>query len=326
VKPVLYAFELPLLGRVDFPAYFTLLTIGFGLAMLLTVRESKKLGQDPQLILDTNLWMVIWGLIGARVLHLIADGHIHDYVNLCTHPQLVPAIDAQVSFCSNAAQCGYDYLCDAATHKCYPPKDCLAALKLWRGGLAYYGGFIFAVGFAWYFVKKHKLGWWKTADLASPGIMLGLFFGRIGCFLNGCCFGKPTTSFVGMVFPRGGSAWRAQLEAHLITEAQAALPVHPTQLYESAACFLIFLVLYFVVRPRRRHFGDVFAWMLILYGVARSLCEIFRDDDRGVFFGLISTSQIISIPLILGGVGLLVFSRLRKAGASVEKCDASPSS
>src|SRR5262249_47232465 len=119
VKPILYAFDLPLLGRVDFPAYFTLLTIGFGLAMLLTVRESKKLGQDPQLILDTNLWMVIWGLIGARVLHLIADGHIHDYVNLCTHPQLVPAIDAQVSFCSSAAQCGYDYLCDAATHKCY---------------------------------------------------------------------------------------------------------------------------------------------------------------------------------------------------------------
>ena len=253
VKPVLLAFDLPLLGRLDFPAYFTLLTIGFGLAMLLTVRESKRLGQDSERILDTNLWMIVWGIIGARALHLIADGHFQDYVNLCVNSKLVPAIDARVTYCTTAAQCGYEYLCDAATNKCYPPKDCFAAVEVWRGGLAYYGGFIFAVGFAYDFVRKHKLGWWKTADLASPGIMLGLFFGRLGCFLNGCCYGKQTSSWVGVTFPRGGSAWRAQLDAHLIENASAALPVHPTQLYESVACFDIFLILYFVVRPRRRH-------------------------------------------------------------------------
>jgi phosphatidylglycerol---prolipoprotein diacylglyceryl transferase len=309
MKPVLLAFDLPLLGRIDFPAYFTLLTIGFGLAMLLTVRESKKLGQDSERILDTNLWMVVWGIIGARVLHLIADGHIQDYINLCTHPQLVPAIDAKVSYCTTAAQCGYDYLCDAATHKCYPPQDCFAAIKVWRGGLAYYGGFIFAVAFAYYYVRKHQLGWWKTADLASPGIMLGLFFGRLGCFLNGCCYGKVTQSAIGVVFPRGGSTWRAQYEANVIPVGAEALPVHPTQLYESAACFVIFLILYFVVRPRRRHFGDVFAAMLILYAVGRSLCEIFRDDDRGVLFGFLSTSQIISIPLFVGGALLLWWHR-----------------
>ncbi len=326
MKPVLFGFQLPLLGQLDFPAYFTLLTIGFGLAMVLTVRESKKLGQDRELILDTNLWMVVWGIIGARVLHLVADGHVHDYINLCIAPKLVPAIDAHVSWCQTAAECGYDYLCDAATHKCYPPQDCLAAVKVWRGGLAYYGGFIFAVAFAYYFVRKHKLGWWKTADLASPGIMLGLFFGRLGCFLNGCCYGKPTTSWVGVVFPRGGSAWRSQLDAHRISSAMEALPVHPTQLYESAACFVVFLILYFVVRPRRRAFGDVFAAMLILYGIARSLCEIFRDDDRGVFFGFISTSQLISLPLLAGGIALLAFSRRRQSGASVETCDTPSSS
>ncbi len=100
---------------------------------------------DGDRVLDTNLWMVVWGIIGARVLHLIADGHFHDYVNLCVNPKLVPAIDARVAQCVNAAQCGYDYLCDTVTHKCYPPKDCFAALEVWRGGLAYYGGFIFAV-------------------------------------------------------------------------------------------------------------------------------------------------------------------------------------
>jgi phosphatidylglycerol---prolipoprotein diacylglyceryl transferase len=308
LKPVLLAFHLPVVGEVVFPAYFTLLTIGFGLAMILTVREGKKLGMDRERVLDTNLWMVVWGIIGARVLHLIADGHFHDYVNLCVDSKLVPAIDAKVLYCNTAAQCGYDYLCDTITHKCYPPKDCFAAIKVWRGGLAYYGGFIFATAFAWYYVRKHKLGWWRTADLASPGIMLGLFFGRIGCWLNGCCYGQVTHSAFGVKFPAGGSVWRAQYDAHLIQIRDDALPVHATQLYESLACFLIFAILYYVVRPRRRAFGEVFAWMLMLYAIGRSVCEIWRDDDRGVFFGgYLSTSQLISIPLFLGGAGLLAY-------------------
>jgi phosphatidylglycerol:prolipoprotein diacylglycerol transferase len=305
VRPVLIDFHAPILGEVSFPAYFTLLAVGFGLAMLLTVRESRKLGQDPQRILDTNLWMVVWGVIGARVLHLIADGHFHDYVNLCVHPELVPATDAKVKFCTTAAQCGYEYLCNAATHTCHPPKDCFAALEVWRGGLAYYGGFLAAVPFAWWYVRRHKLGWWKTADLASPGIMLGLFFGRLGCFLNGCCWGKVTRSAIGVVFPRNSAPWHAQLDEHVINATQAMLPVHPTQLYESVACFTIFALLYYVVRPRRRAFGQVFAAMLIFYAFARSVCEIFRDDDRGVLFGWLSTSQIISLPLAAGGVALL---------------------
>jgi phosphatidylglycerol:prolipoprotein diacylglycerol transferase len=312
VRPILFAFQLPLLGEVTFPAYFTLLTIGFALATVLTVRESKKLGQDPELILDTNLWMVIWGIIGARVLHLIADGHFHDYVNLCVNPKAVPAIDALVKQCAVAQQCGYDYLCDAATYRCYPPKDCFAAIKVWRGGLAYYGGFLFAVAFAYYFVRKHKLGWWRTADLASPGIMLGLFFGRLGCFFNGCCYGKLTDSRIGVVFPVGGPAWRAQVDAHRIAESEIAHAVHPTQLYESLACFVIFLILYYLVRPARRAYGEVFAAMLILYAVARSLIEIWRDDDRGVLFGWLSTSQLISLPLFAGGVALLVVLERRR--------------
>jgi phosphatidylglycerol:prolipoprotein diacylglycerol transferase len=294
MRPVLFAFHAPFIGEVSFPAYFTLLTLGFGLALVLTVRESKRLGMDHERVLDTNLWMVVWGIIGARVLHLIADGHFQDYVNLCTDPKLVPAIDARVTWCADAAQCGYDYLCDTLTHKCYPPRDCFAAVKVWRGGLAYYGGFIFAVAFAYYYVRKHKLGWWRTADLASPGIMLGLVCGRLGCFLNGCCYGKPTDSRLGIVFPQ-----------------HPGVHVHPTQLYESAACFVIFAILYYIVRPRRRAFGDVFGAMLVLYGIARSVIEVWRDDDRGVLFGWLSTSMIISVPLITGGLLLLLRRRDR---------------
>jgi phosphatidylglycerol---prolipoprotein diacylglyceryl transferase len=311
MRPVLLDFHAPIVGEISFPAYFTLLTLGFGLALILTVRESTKLGMDRERVLDTNLWMVVWGIIGARVLHLIADGHFHDYVNLCRDPKLVPAIDARVDYCVNAAMCGYDYLCDTITHKCYPPRDCLAALKPWRGGLAYYGGFIFATAFAFYYVRKHKLGWWRTADLAAPGIMLGLVCGRLGCFLNGCCYGKPTSSFIGVVFPRGGSAWKQQVDEHLINASQTALPVHPTQLYESIACFICFLITYYIVRPRRRAFGQVFASMLVLYAIGRSICEIWRDDDRGVLFGFLSTSQIISIPLFALGVYIFWTTRPR---------------
>jgi phosphatidylglycerol:prolipoprotein diacylglycerol transferase len=315
MRPVLFELPAPLLGDVVFPAYFTLLTIGFLLAMLLTVRESHRLGMDKERVLDTNLWMVVFGILGARVLHLIADGHFHDYVNLCVDPIKVPALDARVAWCRDAAQCGYDYLCDQASHKCYPPRDCLAVLEVWRGGLAYYGGFIFAVAFAWWYVRRHRLGWWRTADLAAPGIALGLVFGRIGCYLNGCCWGKATRSALGVVFPRGGSTWRAQLDAHLIQATEEALPVHATQLYESAACLVVFALLYFVVRPRRRAYGEVFAWLLILYAVARSLVEIFRDDDRGVLFGWLSTSQILSVPLFAAGVALLIHLSRPRAGA-----------
>jgi phosphatidylglycerol:prolipoprotein diacylglycerol transferase len=296
MRPVLFAFHAPYVGEISFPAYFTMLTIGFGLAMILTVRESRRLGMDYERILDTNLWMVVWGIIGARVLSVIADGHFHDYVNMCIDPKQVPAIEAYTKYCTTAAQCGYDYLCNTATHSCYPPKDCFLVLKPWRGGLAYYGGFIFAVAFAYYYVRKYKLGWWRTADLASPGIMLGLVCGRLGCFLNGCCFGKPTSSAVGVVFPQ-----------------HPGVAVHPTQLYESAACFVVFTILYYVVRPRRRAYGEVFAAMLILYGIARSIVEIWRDDDRGVLFGWLSTSMIISAPLIVGGIVLLWTLRKKRA-------------
>jgi phosphatidylglycerol:prolipoprotein diacylglycerol transferase len=294
-------------GPVEIPAYFTLLTIGFLCAMWLTVRDSKRLGMDHQRVLDTNLWMIVWGLIGSRLLHVVADGHFQEYVNLCVDPTLVKATEAKVEFCTQASQCGWEYLCNVATHTCYPPRDCLRVFKIWYGGFAYYGGFIAATAFAFYYVRKHKLGWWRTADLASPAIALGLVFGRIGCFFNGCCFGKRTDGHMGVVFPRFGSVWRHQIDEGQIARWSNALPVHPTQLYEAAGCLLVFLILYFVVRPRRKHFGDVFAWFLILYGIVRFVVEYWRDDDRGVFFGnLISTSQLISIPLVLGGIVLLV--------------------
>src|SRR5207302_11516649 len=145
-------------------------------------------------------------------------------------------------------QCGYDYLCDTARRVCTQPRDCLAWAKVWRGGLAYYGGFLLATGYAYYYTRKHRLSFWRVADLAAPAIMLGLFFGRMGCYLNGCSYGKETGSPLGVVFPRGSSAWRAQFDAGRISLGVMAHAVHPTQLYEALACLAISAFLYLIVR------------------------------------------------------------------------------
>ena len=317
MRPVLWKIPaLPLIGDLVFPAYFTLLMIGFACALALSVRDARRLQMDDRRVYDLNLWMVFFGVAGARLLHLAADGQWHDYVNLCRHPQLVEAVDALTRSCTSAAQCGYDYLCNLDNHTCYPPQDCLAVFKLWRGGFAYYGGFVVASGFGLWYAKKYGLGMWRMADLAGYGIPLGLFFGRMGCYFNGCCYGKRTSVPWAATFLRGGSAWRAQVQAGLIQPFSSPLPVHPTQLYEAMGCLAIFGLTYFLVRPRKRAHGEVFAWFVLSYALLRFAVEIVRDDDRGIWMFGLSTSQLISVPLSALAVAMLVrlYSRRNAPG------------
>lgn len=306
MRPILFKFSLPLLGDITFPAYFTFLTLGLLIAAIISIREARKLDLDPDDVIDLNLYMTIFGVLGSRLLHVVADGHFMDYVNLCIDPTKVPAIDALTKHCATAKECGYGYLCDAAKGLCYPPQDCLAWAKMWKGGLAYYGGFLLATAYAVRFTHKIGVRFWRIADLASPPILLGLFFGRLGCFLNGCCYGRETSASLGIRFPPGSVPWRAQYDAHLIQAGQPMIPVHATQLYESIGCLILFVVTYYWVRPRRRKEGEVLGSMLIGYGVLRSLCEVFRNDERGVFWGFASTSQLISLPLFALGIWLFV--------------------
>jgi phosphatidylglycerol:prolipoprotein diacylglycerol transferase len=293
---MLYQTTLPLLGKVEFPSYMVLLILGFSLAVYLARREEDANGRDGQRIVDLGIVMLVCGILGARLLSVLADGYFMDFVHLCTDPTLVPARDAKVTVCQTAQQCGFDYLCNQATHTCYPPKDCLAWLKFWQGGLAYYGGFLAAFPVGLWYAKKHQLGVWRIADLTSPFIALGLFFGRMGCFLNGCCYGAPTDLAWGVDFPTD----------HIKHK------VHPTQLYEAIGALAVFGLLYFVVRPRKRRHGEVFAGLLVLYGLLRFALEFWRADDRGGFGGL-STSQWIGVPLVAWGLAALVSWRRRAA-------------
>lgn len=292
MKPIFFEFELPVLGLVTFPAYMTMLMIGFLVAITVARRQGERMGIPGEQVVDLGILMLVLGVLGARLLAVLTDGKLSDFVHLCTDPTLVEAVDSLVPYCTGDLPCEPGYECDPASNTCHPPRDCLAALKFWQGGLTFYGGLLLAVPGGLWFARRKGMGAWRTADLVAPLTMLGLFFGRIGCFCNGCCYGAPTDAWVGVTLP-----------GHLG-------PVHPTQLYEAALALSLFFVLHMVVRPRKRADGEVFAWLLVLYGGMRVVLEVFRADQRGAL-GPLSTSQIISIPLILAGIWLIVRNRSR---------------
>ena len=157
-------------------------------------------------------------------------------------------------------------------------------LKLWNGGLVFYGGFIAATVACVVFLRRNRMPFLPVADASSLGIVLGLAFGRLGCTSAGCCFGKPTTLPWAITFT--DPACLAPLN----------VPLHPTQIYEAIGGFAIFGFLY-LTRDRFKTPGMRFWTMLILYGAARSFFEIFRDDPRG-FVGPFSESQVVSAVLI----------------------------
>lgn len=171
----------------------------------------------------------------------------------------------------------------------------LEILKLWNGGLVFYGGFLAAVAACLIYLRKNRIPFLPVADASALGIPLGLAFGRLGCTMAGCCYGKPSALPWAVTFSDPASL------------APLHVPLHPTQVYESLAGFAIFGVLY-ATRDRFRTPGTRFWTMLVLYGVARSFLEIFRDDPRG-FLGPFSESQVVSAVLIVYAAISLILAR-----------------
>jgi phosphatidylglycerol:prolipoprotein diacylglycerol transferase len=299
------------LGFTQLPAYFTLLMVGFTLAILWAHKEGMRVGLHGNSILDLGLLMLACGLIGSRALHIVADGQFWDYVHLCTDPQQVPALPLGAGLrCATDEQClaaGLGDLCETASGLCRQRQDCLRVFKIWYGGYAYYGGFLLAVPVGLWFLRRRRVPVWKMADIAGFAIAQGLVLGRLGCLLAGCCFGNPTAGPLGLAFPRHSPAWDKHLAAHQITAlAPQSLPVHATQLYEAIACALISLFCYRKWRRGPRFDGEVFYWFVLLYAGFRFAVEYLRADDRGLWLGgLLSTSQLISLPLMAWAVWAL---------------------
>jgi phosphatidylglycerol:prolipoprotein diacylglycerol transferase len=161
--------------------------------------------------------------------------------------------------------------------------------SLLRSGGVFYGGLIAAVVVCIYQLRKHRLPLWTCGDLFAPGIALGYMVGRLGCLMAGCCYGRPTDVAWAITF--------TDPAASLNVGTPLNVPLHPTQIYESAAGLVIFLLLIAFERRGRPFPGRTFWMFVLLYAISRFIIEFYRGDDRGLVFDMVSTSQAISLVL-----------------------------
>jgi phosphatidylglycerol:prolipoprotein diacylglycerol transferase len=173
--------------------------------------------------------------------------------------------------------------------------------KVWQGGIVFYGCIIGGLIGSLIYWYRHPFPFLPMADAVAPSLVLGLALGRVGCWLNGCCYGAVCQLPWAVRFPEHSPAWTRHVEMGLIgPSALASLPVHPTQFY-SVLDGLILLGLLTAYYPRRRRDGEVMALLMVGYGITRFLVELLRADEGAVFAGL-TLSQNISLGLFLGGL------------------------
>jgi len=179
-------------------------------------------------------------------------------------------------------------------------QDPLGVLAIWRGGLAIHGALLAGAATAIWYVRRHRLSFWRFADTLAPSVILGQAIGRLACFLNGDAFGIPTALPWAVTFTN--------------PEAMAPLgvPLHPTQLYEMGLNLILFGFLWWW-RTRIRFDGQLFLLYAGGYGTIRFIVENFRGDQLQ-YAGEISAAQTISV-LVLVAAGTLLTLRARVAGA-----------
>jgi phosphatidylglycerol---prolipoprotein diacylglyceryl transferase len=263
--------------------FFTVHTFGvlLALAYLMALwwlrREAARARLDVENVTSLGFWAIVGAIAGAKALMIARD------------------------FAQFAAA----------------PSEIFSRSVLAAAG-DFYGGFIGALVASAIFFRRHReLAVWQVADLCGPAIALGQAIGRIGCFMAGDDYGRPTSVSWGVAF--------SDRDAADIGGAPLHVPLHPVQLYESVVCALLFVAL--VRLSRRKHFdGEVILAYTGLYAVARFILEFFRGDaDRGfVLGGLLSTSQAIAVILGPAALTLWILRRRTQLHAVAEQKRAQP--
>jgi phosphatidylglycerol---prolipoprotein diacylglyceryl transferase len=168
-------------------------------------------------------------------------------------------------------------------------------LAVWQGGLVYYGGLIGATLACVIYLQMKKLPFWKVADIVAPSIALGCAFGRIGCLLNGCCYGRACSLPWAIHFPAGNPL------------NPPTYPVHPTQVYDSLLNLGLYAGLAWLYRHKKFD-GQVFGVYLVGYALLRSFVELFRGDYpeyQHYFGGWATPAHLVSIGILAAGLVLL---------------------
>ncbi len=246
------------LGSLEVHWYGVMIAAGFLAGVWTANRRARNVGLDPELITNLLFWLLLAGIVGARVLYVVTYWR--------------------------------EEFAGRPFSKVFTE----------RAGLVFHGGLIAAILVGAWYVRAKKLPLWKTADLLVPSVALGHAFGRLGCFMTGCCYGAPCDLPWAVRFPAG--------------HARAGELLHPVQIYESLGNLVIAGVL-MRLYPRKKFDGQVFAAYLMCYGLLRGALEVFRADNQVRFLGdKISTAQLISVGLVV--IGAVLWRHLRKRGAN----------
>jgi phosphatidylglycerol:prolipoprotein diacylglycerol transferase len=303
VRPNLFTLPFGAHG-LEVHSYGLLVAMGAIIGVLLALRQGRRMGFDTPGLLDLTFWILVAGIVGARVLYVLV--HVSDYARLCAGggaPR--PALRAL--------------------------GDCAAPLYIWRGGLVFYGGALAAASVVLFFARRRAWPLGDVADLLAVPLPLAHALGRVGCFLAGCCYGKVST--LGVHFPPASVAYEDLAHSGLLASGAPFTPaLAPTQLYEAAGEGLLFALLV-VLRPRRRFPGSLALVYVMGYAILRATVEVLRGDaGRGFLFEIslprvaswldlpanqplaLSTAQALSLGL--GAAAAIAYGMLRRRGAS----------
>ena len=274
--------SLPIFG------YGFMLLIGFLAALKAAQRRAARVGIDRDLVFDTGFWVLICGVIGARLFYLIQYGE-----EVFAGKQGMEAVKA--------------------------------VFALSQGGIVLYGGVLGGALAYFWFCRKHQVNALNLADVATPSVFLGIGFGRIGCLLNGCCYGDRCELPWGIVFPGGSVPWLELVHRGFLEKtADATFALHPSQIYSSVNGFLLAWVMaaYF---PHRRRQGEVFAVGCIVYPITRFIIEFLRGDEMGQLGTGLTISQLVSLGVCAAGVVLLLVLSRRDTSTALPSTVGQPS-
>ncbi len=175
----------------------------------------------------------------------------------------------------------------------YYRNDLAKIFRIDQGGLVFYGGFLFAIGALIVYCRRSRLDFIRVLDVYAPAIAVAHACGRIGCFLNGCCYGKPTALPWGIVCPAGSEPAKHYHNAAL----------HPVQIYEAVAMLLFFWLYLYLARRGKR--GMAMSAYLAIYGILRFGNELLRGDHQRHF--VLTQAQFIGLAIIPVGIGLFFY-------------------
>ncbi len=255
------------LGSFRFPAYGLMVACGYLAGISYILRFAGRSGFRKEDISDLIFYSVLGGMAGAKLFY---------------------AVTYWKEFGGDfASRLGY-------------------ALRTARYGFVFYGGLIFGAAVFFTAARLRKIRALKAADLFAPALALGHAFGGVGCFLAGCCYGRPTSCALGVTFTNPASE---------VNPLYLGVPLHPVQLYEAAGNLAIFLILHKALGRSlkgRLPAGAVTALYAVLYCAQRFLIEFLRGDDRGALrFGL-SPAQLISAAVFIAGAAILTRLKAEK--------------